>query len=132
MQRNTFLLLSSAMLSAVFAFSHSQAAAPQEWDGDFHPAKVSYLTYSGSLSEKEPPKAGKQKLSLMIEGQLARELFGSIGPDQKDACGEGSGLRTRRRGDVTCAFDKDSKSHPYTCYIGVDIKTGKSTTGSIC
>ncbi|MBQ5947876.1 hypothetical protein [Massilia sp. ST3] len=132
MRRNTFLLLSAAMLSAVAAFPHSHAAAPQEWDGDFHPAKVSYLSYSGSLSEKEPPKTGRQKLSLMMEGQLAQELFASIGPDQKDACGEGSGLRIRRRGDISCTLDKDSKAYPYTCYIGVDIKTGKSTTGSIC
>lgn len=132
MRHHALLLSSAAVLSAVFALSPSHAAAPQEWDGDFHPAKVSYLAYSGTLSEKEPPKMGKQKVSLMIEGQLAQDLFASIGPDQKTACGEGSGLRMRRRGDVSCTFDKDAKSYPYTCYIGVDVRTGKSSTGSIC
>ncbi|OON64060.1 hypothetical protein B0920_12220 [Massilia sp. KIM] len=132
MRHNVRLLTSAAILSAVFTLTQSNAAGPQEWDGDFHPAKVSYLAYSGTLSEKQPPKIGKQKVSLMIEGQLARDLFASIGPDEKDACGEGTGLRIRRRGDVSCTFDKESKASPYTCYIGVDLKTGRSTAGSIC
>jgi hypothetical protein len=132
MPHHAQLLSSAAVLAAILTLSQSRAAIPQEWDGDYRPAKVSYLAYSGTLSEKEPPKTGQQKVSLMIEGQLAQDLFSSIGPDQKTACGEGSGLRIRQRGDVSCTFDKDSKSYPYTCYIGVDVKTGKSTAGSIC
>lgn len=127
--RNTSLLLSAALL-----LSSTQAATPKRpaWDGDFHPAKVSYLSYSGTLSEKGPPKAGKQKLSLLIEGQLAQDLFDTLGTDQKNACGDTSGLRIRERGDVSCSFDKELTSSPYTCYIGVDLKTGKSTAGAIC
>jgi hypothetical protein len=132
MRRSALLLPSTVVLAANFLLFQSHAATPKQWDGDFHPTKVSYLAYSGTLSEKEPPILGKQKLSLMIEGQLAQEMFASIGPDQKNACGEGSGVRIRERGDVTCTHYKDSKSSPYTCYIGVDLKTGKSTVGAIC
>ena len=110
--RHTPLLLCCAVLME----SSSHATTPNKWDGDFHPAKVSYLAYSGTLGEKEPPKAGKQKLSLMIEGQIAQELFESLGPDQKQACGgETSGVRIRQRGDVSCSYDRNAKASHYTC-----------------
>lgn len=125
-------ILSSAIVFATaFLLSPSHATPPKEWDGEFAPTKTSYLMYSGSLSEKEPPKPGKQKLSLLIEGQLAQEMFDAIGPDQKQACGASTGVRIRSRGDVTCSFDREIKS-PYTCYIGIDFKTGKSIQGSYC
>ena len=90
--RHAALPLSSiALLSAALFISSSHAGNPKEFDGDFHPAKVRYMTYSGDLGEKEAPKFGKQKVSLLIEGALAQEMFESLGRDQKDACDAGSG-----------------------------------------
>lgn len=125
--KHTILLLSLALL-----FSPSRADAPKEWDGDYAKATTRYMIYSGTLGEKEPPKAGNSKVSLLIEGQLARELFNAIGPDQKQACGASTGVRIRERGDITCAFDRELKPAPFTCYVGLNLKTGKSMEGAIC
>jgi hypothetical protein len=94
--------------------------------------KTSYLIYSGSLGEKEPPKVGNKKVSLLIEGQLARELFDSLGSDQKHACGASTGVRIRERGDITCSFDREQKAAPYTCFVGLNLNTGKSIVGAVC
>lgn len=113
-----------------FPFSH--AGTPNEWDGDYLTTKTSYLLYSGSLGEKHAPKPGQQKLSLLIEGPLAQALFDSLGSDQKRACGASTGVRIRMRGDVTCAYDGEIKLAPYTCFVGLDLKTGKSIRGETC
>jgi len=126
MKRPVMLFLSILMLPP------SYAETPRQWDGDYASTKTSYLMYSGSLSEKEPPRTGSQKLSLMIEGPLAKELFDSLGANQKQACGASTGVRIRQRGDVTCAYDHEIKSAPYTCFVGLDLKTGKSMPGETC
>lgn len=132
MRHTTLLLLSAILLPMTVLLSSSHAATAKEWDGMYSPSKSSYLLYSGDPGEKEAPKPGQQKLSLMMEGQLAENLFHSIGPDKKQACGASTGVRIRTRGDVTCAFDRELKSEPYTCFIGVDLKTGKSIRGETC
>lgn len=120
------------LLSLALLLPPSRADAPKEWDSDYATAKTRYMIYSGSLGEKEPPKIGNNKVSLMIEGHLARELFNSIGPDQQQACGASTGVRIRERGDITCAFDRELKSSPFTCYVGLNLKTGKSMEGASC
>ena len=125
--KHTILFVSLALL-----LSPSRADAPKEWDGDYTTAKARYMIYSGSLGEKEPPKIGSSKVSLMVEGQLAQELFNAIGPDQKQACGASTGVRIRERGDITCAFDRELKSAPFTCFVGLNLKTGKSMEGASC
>jgi len=90
------------------------------------------LIYSGSLGESEPPKARNNNVSLLIEGQLAKELFNAIGSDQQQACGASTGVRIRERGDISCSFDRALKSDSYTCYLGLNLKTGKSMEGAIC
>lgn len=119
-------------LLAALQLPLSCASTPNEWDGEYMNAKTSYLLYSGSLGEKQAPKAGQQKLSLLIEGSLAQALFDSLGSDQKQACGASTGVRIRSRGDVTCAFDREIKLAPYTCFVGLDLKTGKSIRGETC
>ncbi len=71
-------------------------------------------------------------MSFMVEGQIAREMFESIGPDLKGACGASSGLRVRETGDVGCTYDKDNPASPYTCHFGLDLRTGKSILGATC
>jgi hypothetical protein len=120
------------LLSLVFVLSSSHADAPKEWDGEYVKTTTRYLIYSGSLGDTEAPKAGNKKLSLMFEGRIARELFDAIGPDQKQACGASTGVRIRERGDVTCSFDRERKSAPFTCYVGLNLQTGKSMEGATC
>jgi hypothetical protein len=123
-----FLLL----LASVALLSSAYAGKTKVWDGTYAPAKASYMLYSGDLGEKGPPKPTDTKLSVMVEGQLAQEMFHSLGVDQKDACAASDTVRFRERGDVSCTFDTESKTFPYTCYVGVNLTTGKSMRGSIC
>lgn len=110
----------------------SLAHAAKPWDGAYARFEGDFLIYSGSLSESAAPTAADRKASFMLRGEAAQDLFGSIGPDLKDACGSSSGMRVRRKGDLDCTFDKDDRTSPYTCYFGMNLRTGKSMQGSIC
>lgn len=93
------------------------------------PLKGDYYVYGGSIEDKTPPTPKDRKLSLMLTGPLAQDLFDHIGPDAKDACSVGPSYRERNRGDLTCTWTKE---HGYSCYFGLDVPTGKSIRGSIC
>jgi hypothetical protein len=84
------------------------------------------------LGEGAAPTPVDRKAAFMLKGEVARNLFESIGPDLKNACGTLSGMRMRQKGDLDCTYDKDSKSSPYVCHFGINLRTGKSTYGSIC
>ena len=126
MKRFIVFLSSAALLSS------AGAAVTKAWDGTYAPAKTSYLLYSGDLAEKGPPKRTDTKLTVMVEGQLAKELFESLGPDLKDACAASDTVSIRQRGDVSCSYDRARKSLAHTCYIGLNLRNGKSIPGSIC
>lgn len=120
------------IVAATSLFSMAHADEKKPWDGSYKQFKGEYLTYSGDLGEQQPPTQADRKASFMVEGPLAKEMFESIGPDLKDACGTLSGLRVRQKGDVDCTYDKDQRAAPYTCHFGLNLRTGKSITGSIC
>lgn len=117
--------LSSALLLLPFA----QAAEKEEGRFMAKPLKGDYYVYGGSMGDKTPPTPKDRKLSLMLTGPLAKELFDHIGPDVKDACGASPDQRERKRGDLTCLWTKE---YGHACYVGLDVRTGKSTTGLTC
>jgi hypothetical protein len=120
-----------SLVSALALTSVALAADPKEAAGRYgaKPLKGDYYVYGGSLGDSVPPTAKDRKVAMMFTGPLAKELFGQIGPDQKNACGDGPDHRTRLRGDLSCVWQKDDG---YACYFGLDVPTGKSTYGSIC
>lgn len=128
MKTSKTLAIAATMLFSLVAF----AATKKPWDGTYTPYTMHYLAYSGSISEAQPPKPSDKRLSFAIEGQLAKEMFNSIGPDLKLSCGTTLGMRQRERGDVDCSYDKDNAASPYTCHFGLDLRKGKSITGAIC
>lgn len=93
------------------------------------PLKGDYYVYGGSIGDKTPPTERDRKLSLMLTGPVAKDLFDHIGPDTKDACSPGPDYRERNRGDLTCTWTKDEG---YSCYVGLDVQTGKSMRGTTC
>ena len=122
--------LSLAILGVFALFSLAYAAKP--WDGTYKALSGKYLIYSGDLGEEAAPTPADRKAAFMLQGEAARSLFDSIGPDLKDACGTSSGMRIRQKGDLDCTYDKDDRAAPYVCHIGIDLRTGKSMHGSIC
>jgi hypothetical protein len=118
------------IVSMLVLFPLAQAADRKE-EGRYlaKPLKGDYYVYGGSIGDSIPPTQNDRKLSLMIIGPLAKDLFDSVGPDAINSCGAGSGYRERNRGDLTCTWTKD---HGYSCYFGLDVRLGKSIRGSIC
>jgi hypothetical protein len=117
-------------LMSVFMLLPSAHAAESE-KGRFmaKPLKGDYYVYGGSIGEKTPPTPKDRKLSLMLTGLLAKELFDHIGPDMKAACGAGPDHRERNKGDLVCLWTKEDG---YACYVGLDMRTGKSMIGVSC
>lgn len=93
-----------------------------------NPLKGDYYVYAGSMAEMEPPTSKDRKISIMLGGALAKELFKQIGQDASHACSTAPGYHERRRGDLVCIQDEDG----YSCYIGLDAISGKSISGMIC
>ncbi len=120
-----------AILVSVCALG-AAIAAPKAWDGTYSSFAGKYLIYSNDLDEKAAPTDADRRVSFMVEGAIAKSVFDSIGPDQKDACGASANLRIRHRGDIDCSFDKLDKKAPYTCHFGLDLRTGRSIAGSTC
>lgn len=102
---------------------------PEAWSFQPKPITGGYQVYGGTLSEVQPPSSKNRKVSLVLEGTLAKELFEQIGPDRKKACGAASGHRVRLKGDLACIRNKRDG---YACYLGIDERTGKSTRGAGC
>ena len=112
---------------AFFPLAH---AAEEKAQGRYlaTPLKGDYYVYGGTISEKLPPTSKDQKVSFMFSGRLAKDLFNQIGPDAKRACTAAPGYHERLKGDLVCILDESE----YSCYLGLDVTTGKSTHGVIC
>ena len=118
------------MVALIFLLTYANAKMP--WNGEYAVYQGGYLLYSRELGDMQPPTRRDQKVSFMVEGRIAREMFESMAPDLKFACGSSLRLRVRNRGDVDCSFETDNHASPYTCYFGFNLNTGKSITGATC
>lgn len=96
---------------------------------EFKALRGSYMVYSSGLGDPQPAKAGDSKIAFAIEGQAARKMFDSMAPDVRDACTEGSGVRMRVKGQISCQREKSGQ---YRCSFGFDLRTGKNISGSVC
>lgn len=114
----------TALLSLAYAGESSGAWKP------FH---ASYTLFSGQqLAGREAPTSTERKLAIAVEGQPAKEIFDSIGPDRHPACSPERGYRDRRKGGVQCAYSPEEDGNGYRCWIGVNLRTGESTPTVSC
>lgn len=95
------------------------------------PLTGNYQVYGGSLADMVPPTAGDRNLAFRFVGQTAQDLSSYVGPDVKraQACTDAPDYRERRRGHLHCVYWRKTG---YRCFLGLDLKTGKSGNGSIC
>jgi hypothetical protein len=91
--------------------------------------KAHYSIYSGEMGDERAPTRTDRKLSVEVGGEAAREIFDSIYPDAKVTCSDEKGQRLRRKGELWCSFSPGSG---YRCYLGFDLRTGKSIAGASC
>ncbi len=118
-----------ALLLATGLSSSACAGEKKPWEATYKPLKGEYLIYSGSLGELQAPTRKDRKVSIRVAGTVAKEMFDSMHPDDKEICTTAPGHRERTRDGVSCVYDPDTG---YACYVGFDLRTGKSIGGSIC
>jgi hypothetical protein len=73
------------------------------------------------------------RLTVLLDGKTAKEIFDSIGPDYPETCSDAKGDRHRRKKGIVCFYtaeDEKDKDGPYRCWIGMDLRTG-DTVGTI-
>lgn len=95
-----------------------------------------YKIFSGeTVAYGEAPTAKDRKLSIVVKGQVAKEIFDSIAPDAREMCSPAKGDRERNRGGVQCTYtakDANAVGIGYRCWIGVDLVTGQATPTVSC
>jgi hypothetical protein len=114
---------------AIALFSQAQASDQKPWDDSFRPLKGEYLIYSVTLNESQQPTRNDRKVSFKVTGQVAKDLFDSMYPDEKNTCTNMKGYRERRKREVFCTYDPQDG---YACYFGFDLRSGKSVGGASC
>ena len=121
------ILIALLFASGLCSFAHAGTKEP--WEAHDRPLKGEYLMYSGSLGELQAPTRKDRKVSIRVAGTVAKEMFDSMHPDDKDTCTTAPGHRERTKDGVSCIYDPGTG---YACYVGFDLRTGKSIGGSIC
>lgn len=117
------------ILGAISFLSMAYASDQTDWPAPYRPFKGEYTIYSGELGNQQAPTRDDRKLSFILEGQAAKEIFNSMYPDDKVTCSGDKGARSRTKGNTWCTF------HPaegYACYFGFDLRTGRSIGGGTC
>lgn len=97
---------------------------------------ATYKIFAGdTVAYSETPTAKDRKLAVLIKGQSAKEVFDSIGPDDREICSTANGDRERNRGAVQCTYTASKANEPwmgYRCWIGVNLVDGKGIPTVSC
>ena len=121
--------LLASLVGATAFLSLAYAHPADGWGPDYKPFKASYSIYSGEPGDRIAPTKKDRKLAIYVEGPTAKEIFESIYPDAKVTCSEEQGERLRRKGEVWCIFQPRTG---YRCFMGFDLRTGASLSGTSC
>jgi len=117
------------IVGVTILFPLAYAAEQAHWPAPYRAFKGEYTIYSGDLGDQQAPTKDDRKLSFVIEGAPAKEIFNALPADDKETCSGEKGARSRSRANVWCTFNPGDG---YTCYFGFDLRTGKSIAGGIC
>lgn len=95
-----------------------------------------YKIFSGeTVAYGDAPTAKDRKLSIVVKGQAAKDIFDSIGPDARDMCSSEKGDRERYRGGIQCMYtakESNALGKGYKCWIGIDLITGQGVPTVSC
>jgi hypothetical protein len=126
-------LVASATLFVSLAHAMDPATDPY---GLWKPLQGAiYKVHSGIVSDRTQPTATDRKLTVLIDGKAAQEVFDSIGPDLPETCSGEKGDRMRDKKGVHCSYSAkldDPKDTHYRCWIGVNLRTGDSVGTISC
>lgn len=123
MRRKLVVLLAGATFCCA---SLASLAEWQEFSGR-------YTIFAGDqVAGREVPTATDRKLAIAVKGQVAKDLFDSIGPDVQPTCSGEDGDRSRRKQGVQCSYNAKGAAQGYRCWIGINLRTGRSTAVMSC
>lgn len=94
-----------------------------------------YKLHSGIVADRLPPTAADSRLTVLVDGEAAKEIFNAIGPDYPETCSGEKGDRHRRRKGIVCDYtaqDASAKDGPYRCWVGVNLRTGDTVSTISC
>lgn len=128
----TFLVCAASMNFSLLAHgSEIEAQGLGQW------SKLggSYMIHSGGTAYAEPPTKTDSALSIHFEGKAAKEVFDQIGPDAKAKCSSEQRDRERSKKGVSCIYTaklNDPKDSHYTCWVGINLRTGDGNVRVSC
>ncbi|MTV39471.1 hypothetical protein GM676_18045 [Duganella radicis] len=103
--------------------------------GEWRPLRARYLIHSETATYPEAPTKADSVLTVVIDGQAAKELFDLVGPDSHPTCSSENGDRDRRKKGVECSYTaklSDPKESHYRCWIGLNLRTGEGDVRVSC
>jgi hypothetical protein len=126
MRKNCFVMM---LLAAVSIGVMPGPAFANATDSKQDKLTGGYIVYSGEMGDWSLPTADDAKVAIEFTGPLAQAMFRGIGSAGKSRSCSDDG-ETRKRGDIVCT--RMIKGGETSCYVGYDIKRGKSIGGIIC
>lgn len=103
--------------------------------GQWGKLSTNYMIHSGGTAYAEPPTKADSALSVQFKGKAAQEVFDQIGPDAKVKCSSEKLDRERNKKGVSCTYTarlSDPKDSHYTCWIGLNLRTGDGDVRVSC
>jgi hypothetical protein len=129
------LLIVGVTAAAVLSIAHAADPSSDPY-GLWKPLQGAiYKVHSGIVADRTPPTATDRKLTVLVDGKTAKEVFDSIGPDLPDTCSGAKGDRARDKKGIHCSYtaqDKGTKEGAYRCWIGLNLRTGDSVGTVSC
>jgi hypothetical protein len=134
MRKSTTLFIMGAT-AIVLSLAHAADTSSAPY-GLWKPLQAAiYKVHSGIVADRTPPTTTDRKLTVLVDGKSAKDIFDSIGPDLPESCSGEQGDRMRDKKGIHCSFtaqDKGTKDGPYRCWIGLDLRTGDSVGTVSC
>jgi len=103
--------------------------------GEWNKLQASYMIHSGGTAYAEPPTKSDSALSIHFEGPAAKQVFDEIGPDAKVKCSSDNRDRERTKKGISCIYTaqlNSPKDSHYTCWIGINLRTGDGDVRVSC
>jgi hypothetical protein len=132
MYKPTLLLFAAGIALSEFA---NAGEGESQVSAGWNPMRANYMIHSGGATYPEPPTNADRALTVHFEGKAAKEVFDQIGPDAKVKCSSEKGDRERRKNGVSCVYTahlNDPRDFHYTCWVGINLRTGDGDVRISC
>jgi hypothetical protein len=127
MRKTVLLTLGATVIVSSLVYAADPSSDPYGLWKPFQGAI--YKVHSGTVSDRTPATSNDRKLTVLVDGKAAKEIFDSLGADLPHTCSGEQGDRLRDKKGIHCSYtaqDKAKKEGPYRCWIGLDLRTGDS------